>query len=375
MKKIKGLLIGLLAALIAVGSSGCTVLVPPSPSSGSSQPQAEEHTWSFTVQYDYGQHVEDRATLLLSGTIPFFDPEEYGVSPLIAGEKVTVSYTGELRILESYPSQAVLDGVTIEKVEKTDRAYITDCHCVDGKLFDPLGNWFSNLTKEDIPEYVIHEDSTFTPFDELAEGTKLYASYVLPEQENADVNPDMTRIPPTALYSYHPKAEQSESSGSETVEGYQVDVAWANWSGDKKIEELALNDPFIFSSIHYPIYKCETAAELAQFKTDFKGVFSMSSSWDEIGSFETMAAKYTETFFEENTLLLVYVATTSCTPRYGVERLSRTGERVNVYVVQTNDPGFGDEAMGGWLLGVSVPKESLQGVTEFDATFVGYDVQ
>lgn len=168
-----------------------------------------------------------------------------------------------------------------------------------------------------------------------------------------------------------PVSNQSSMGETSTADTFTFDasVSWANWSDDPKIRELALNkDTFALSSArHIPIYKCNTLEELNEFKSTFSGIFTMDGAWDEVPSFEEVTANYTEDFFSENDLLLVYVEEGSCTPRFGVDSVSEENDTLSVYVKYTYDPEVGDDAMAGWLITISVSKYQIQDCTGFDA--------
>ena len=168
-----------------------------------------------------------------------------------------------------------------------------------------------------------------------------------------------------------PAGDQSpmgEADITETID-FDASVSWANWSDDPKISELALNKgTFELSSArHLPIYKCGTLEELNEFKTTFSDTFTMDGTWDEVPSFEEVTADYTEDFFLENTLLLVYVGAGSCSPRFGVDSVSKENGTLSVCVKYTFNPEEGDSAMAGWLLTIPVNSEQIQDCTSFDA--------
>ncbi len=168
-----------------------------------------------------------------------------------------------------------------------------------------------------------------------------------------------------------PTGNQSPADKTDIAEAIDFDasVSWANWSDASEIRDLALNrDTFAFSSArHIPIYKCDTLKELNEFKTTFSGIFTMDGTWDEVPSFEEVIADYTEDFFAENTLLLVYVEAGSCTPRFGVDSVSKENGTLSVYVKYTYSPEEGDCAMAGWLFAISASKDQIQSCTNFDA--------
>lgn len=165
--------------------------------------------------------------------------------------------------------------------------------------------------------------------------------------------------------------DQSSMSEIDITEAIDFDasVSWANWSDDPKIRELALNkDTFELSSArHIPVYKCDTLEELNEFKTTFSGTFTMDETLDEVPSFEKVTADYTEDFFLENTLLLVYVEAGSRTPRFGVDSVSKENGTLSVYVKYTYNPEVGNCAMAGWLFTIPVNNDQIQDCTNFDA--------
>ena len=181
--------------------------------------------------------------------------------------------------------------------------------------------------------------------------------------------PDQT--PPS---SNTPASDQTPMGKTDITDilDFDASVSWANWSDDPKIRELALNkDTFELSSArHIPIYKCNTLEELNEFKTTFSGTFTMDGTRDEVPSFEEVTADYTEDFFIENTLLLVYVEANSCTPRFGVDSVSKENGTLSVHVKYTYTPEEDDSAMAGWLFTIPVNNDQIQDCTNFDAVVV-----
>ena len=148
----------------------------------------------------------------------------------------------------------------------------------------------------------------------------MVCSLVACGEQNDNSIKNNTQPNQTPLPSNIPASNQSsmgETDITDTI-NFDASVSWAGWSDDPKIRELALNkDIFELSSDrHIPIYKCDTLDELNEFKTTFSGTFTMDGTRDEVPSFEEVTADYTEDFFIENTLLLVYVEANSCTPRF-----------------------------------------------------------
>ena len=166
-------------------------------------------------------------------------------------------------------------------------------------------------------------------------------------------------------------SDQSSIGETDTTSAidFEASVSWANWSDDPKIRALALNrDTFeLRSAQHIPVYKCDTLEELNKFKATFSDAFTMDGTWGEVPSFAEVTADYTEDFFLENTVLLVYVEAGSCTPRFGVDFVSKENGTLSVNFKYTYHPEEGDCAMAGWLFAISVNSGQIQDCTNFDA--------
>ena len=166
-----------------------------------------------------------------------------------------------------------------------------------------------------------------------------------------------------------------ETYGDETPAGTSVDVLFdiaiscAYWTDKSEIYTNALNtDKMTISSVrHLPIYKFDTLEDLEQFKLNFDEVFGMNASHDGIPSFEHTTDDYGETFFEENTLMLVYVSANSGTYRFGVNSVFCDGTSFCIHVEQVNKPVIVTDDMAGWFITGAVPDSMVANCTEFDA--------
>ncbi len=195
MKRITKILITVLSAFCLCFGSACNML----DDWGALVPPSKRPSTTFTVEYDYGQITEGKAILLLSGSTLFFDPEEYGVAPLIAGDEIEVTYDGEMLIQETYPSTVVFNG-NIETIRKGKTAFTMDISfngVEDGKIVGSNGYTFS-----DLPKYVIEKDNTLTPLSEVAIGTPLTIAYRLDCEGEGDGDVLVTAFKPTAIYTY-----------------------------------------------------------------------------------------------------------------------------------------------------------------------------
>ena len=156
---------------------------------------------------------------------------------------------------------------------------------------------------------------------------------------------------------------------SSNVQKFESTVSYANWSDDSKIYIEALNtDKMSIDSVqHLPIYKFDTLTELEQFKQSFGNIYTMDRGWDEVQSFNNVTAKYDNTFFEENSLVLVYVGTGNSTHRFKMQNVGYDDKSFYVHVVETTNAEFVDNAMAGWFVTVAVSDDLLKTVTSFDA--------
>lgn len=151
----------------------------------------EPKTWNLEVRYDYGFHVEDTLTMLYNDILPFINTEQYGITNLLAGDLLTVRYTGEILIQETYPA-------TVGPSEFT----ITDVSVIRAKVvrlafYEQKDNYNQFITVDGSAKiyranypYVIYPDDTFSAFDETNLGRAYYGT----------IRGDMNTAEVSALY-------------------------------------------------------------------------------------------------------------------------------------------------------------------------------
>ena len=162
--------------------------------------------------------------------------------------------------------------------------------------------------------------------------------------------------------------------------GKPIDTSWmetpdttvSRVSSSEALDSGALNaDRMTISSVlHFPIYKFDTLEELTQFKDSLEHPESLSSrsyKYDEMPSFNEVTAKYDETFFSENTLLLVYVVASTGTYRFAVDTITGDGTGLCVHIAETTHAEVVTDDMAGWFITVAVPDSAAATYTEFDA--------
>ena len=93
----------------------------------------------------------------------------------------------------------------------------------------------------------------------------------------------------------------------------------------------------------------------------------MDGSWDEVPSFNNATAKYDSAFFEDNSLMLIYVSANNSTHRFKVHSIGYDEKSFCVHIAETTNAEEVDTAMAGWFVTVAVSDELIMNCTEFDA--------
>ncbi len=146
------------------------------------------------------------------------------------------------------------------------------------------------------------------------------------------------------------------------IEGYEI------WLG-------ALNKETFYESkvAHLPIFKFDTLTQFESFKSAI-GDGHLNSTYNEMPSFNENTAKYDANFFEENSLMIVYVGANSGSYRYDVNSIYHNENVFCVHIEQTNAPEVVTDDMAGWFITVAVPDIFLTYCTEFDADLNNFTV-
>ena len=171
------------------------------------------------------------------------------------------------------------------------------------------------------------------------------------------------------------ETEQTTATPNDLLSEQDYEVAVCNaHSLSSKIFEQALNADRLEDESYrsIPVYKIDTAEDLAQFKREFYNEFSWNQSHNELPSFGEVSAAFDNAFFENNTLLLAYIKSPSGTYRYDVRNVRCDGESLCITVYQTLENLQLVNALGaGWFVTVAVPDSLVSDVTVFDAEFEG----
>ncbi len=229
----------------------------------------------------------------------------------------------------------------------------------------------SNRTDKDLFDKLDIGDKIIVIHDGIAESypgkTGVYAVFKLSDGKTGDI----PRTVVNELIDLGWLETEEQSGGTFPNEAFDIAVAYANWTDAEEIYSGALNADKMAISIvqHLPIYMFDTLAELEQFKLSFSEVLTMDYGYDEVPSFNEVTAKYDKAFFEENTLMLVYIATNSGSLRFGVDNVFCDGTSFCIHAKHINNPEVVTEDMAGWFITVAVPDSMVATCNEFDAKF------
>lgn len=156
------------------------------------------------------------------------------------------------------------------------------------------------------------------------------------------------------------------------IKNFDKTISFANWSSSKDIYQNALNKAK-FTEENFknlPIHKFDTLNELKQFKSYYGNIYSIDGKYDEIASFNEATEKYTGEFFNNNSLILVYISSGSGSYRYDIKNIYLDGKSFIVYIEKTNNPEVFTCDMAGWFITVAVSDGAISNVLEFDAEII-----
>ena len=168
--------------------------------------------------------------------------------------------------------------------------------------------------------------------------------------------------------------EMLPSIGPEQVidEQFSNASAYVGWTEDERIYTGAVNKDLLQSGDgeHLPVFLIDTPEQLAAFKSQYQDVFAMDQGHNSIRSLEQALAQTQwdrAAFYEEHTLMLIYIPANSSTYRYGIQRVDTEDGSLTVRVEVKNNPNIVSDDMAGWMLLVLVGDEEIAKYTQIDA--------
>lgn len=148
-----------------------------------------------------------------------------------------------------------------------------------------------------------------------------------------------------------------------------ITTAYANWSENSLIYTEALNKDMLSAGNRngLPMYRIDNEADEEAFKKTFENVFGFDSKYDEVGTVNTLLNKYDNKFYENGSLVLVYVTAGSGSYRYSIDKIMIKDNNFFVCVKNTVNPELITADMAGWLIAVQVNDSFLDNSDEFNA--------
>lgn len=160
-----------------------------------------------------------------------------------------------------------------------------------------------------------------------------------------------------------------QPGGTAPEKSFDIQLSYVGYTTETSFYAAAENsDRFHYSSaLHLPIYKIDSKEALNDFTGTYGKFLSLNQGYEGVPSFNGIAQRYDEAFFSENTLILVYVQSSSGSNRYGVDSIYCASNYFCVHVKRTNDPLMHTDDLAGWFLMISVPDSMISCIRTFDA--------
>ncbi len=160
-----------------------------------------------------------------------------------------------------------------------------------------------------------------------------------------------------------------QPGGTTPDQTFDIQLSYAGYTGEASFHAAAENSDrlHLSSALHLPIFKFDSKEALDDFTGTYGKFLSLNQGYEGVPSFYGAAERYDEAFFRDNTLMLVYVQSSSGSNRYGVDSVYCASNYFCVHVKRTNDPHMHTDDLAGWFLMIGVPDSMISGVKTFDA--------
>lgn len=186
-----------------------------------------------------------------------------------------------------------------------------------------------------------------------------------PNKETKNLSDDMP-------FAETPDANLTTPGDMPADEVFDIVISHASRADFGAIYSGALNEEtMMFSSVlHLPIYKFDSLEELEQFKAAFGDSLGMDGKYDGALSFNEATSGRDEAFFEENSLMLVYVDVSNKASDLEVSSIFCDGNTFCIHIMPRNGSKSTTNGADSYrLITVAVPKSMIKDCTEFDADF------
>ena len=155
-------------------------------------------------------------------------------------------------------------------------------------------------------------------------------------------------------------------------DNYANTISYVGWTDNSALYKGALNYELLKNEPdeHLPIFKIDTMEELENFKETYSNILLFDQGYDTVKSFSEAMGKAQfdrEIFYEERSLLIIYIPASSGSFRYAIHEVKTENASLCIEVEQANDPEVITEDMAGWLLLVCVHDVEISKYTSIDA--------
>lgn len=148
-------------------------------------------------------------------------------------------------------------------------------------------------------------------------------------------------------------------------------VCYVNWSDDAAVFDKAINkEHFTQSSLqHLPLYRIDDGDDYQSFFSDFFSILELESDYNGEPGFCELTEHCREEFFEDNSLLIVYISANSGSLRFDLSKVVGAGDELAILVKQVNNPEICTDDMAGWFLTVEFNKSDIERYNSITAYF------
>lgn len=135
---------------------------------------------------------------------------------------------------------------------------------------------------------------------------------------------------------------------------------------DNSIYDLAENKAHMDNNKNaLPCYKLESVSDLNSFCEKFSSKFDFSQSASILPSFDSLKKDFTESFFKDNTIILIYAPCDESVLNFIQNDASIENGLLNVTIKQTENKGE-DTSVRGWFIATKISKKTS--FSDFTAT-------
>ena len=140
-----------------------------------------------------------------------------------------------------------------------------------------------------------------------------------------------------------------------------IEVGYSSDAFEKMVMASENREKMVQSAIqHEPIVKVTSRAQLDSLRDDLAGELDLESDFDDA------IVKYDDSFFEQNTLFVIYTVAFQKGHSYMIDHVRRTGSALSAALVLM-DQEDARTVYSGWMILLAISNDQLLGVEEYSA--------